>query len=124
MLLHLEITLILTTNFIGFWDARNLREFFPIDVRSPEYRRRLPMSQQFDAVIIGAGITGTAIAYELSKKGYQTLNIDKLPAAGHGSTGNTCAIIRTHYSTLEGTALAYDSYHRDIIEGSSFSVLG
>jgi sarcosine oxidase subunit beta len=68
------------------------------------------MSQKFDAVIIGAGITGTAIAYELSKNGYKTLNIDKLSAAGHGSTGNTCAIIRTHYSTLEGTALAYDSY--------------
>jgi len=68
------------------------------------------MNQKFDAVIIGAGITGAAIAFELSKKGYKTLNIDKLSAAGHGSTGNTCAIIRTHYSTLEGTALAYDSY--------------
>ena len=68
------------------------------------------MIQKFDAVIIGAGITGTAIAYELSRKGYKTLNIDKLSAAGQGSTGNTCAIIRTHYSTLEGTALAYDSY--------------
>ena len=68
------------------------------------------MTQNYDAIIIGAGISGAAIAYELSKKGYKTLNIDKLAAAGHGSTGNTCAIIRTHYSTLEGTALAYDSY--------------
>ncbi len=35
--------------------------------------------------------------------------VDKLPAAGYGSTSSTCAIIRTHYSTLEGTAVAYES---------------
>jgi sarcosine oxidase subunit beta len=68
------------------------------------------MTQSYDALIIGAGISGAAIAYELSRKGYRTLNIDKLPAAGYGSTSNTCAIIRTHYSTLEGTAIAYDGY--------------
>ncbi len=68
------------------------------------------MNPNFDAIVIGAGISGAAIAFELSKKGYKTLNLDRLAAAGQGSTGNTCAIIRTHYSTLEGTALAYDSY--------------
>ncbi len=68
------------------------------------------MNQSYDAIIIGAGISGAAIAFELSKKGHKTLNLERLAAAGHGSTGNTCAIIRTHYSTLEGTALAYDSY--------------
>jgi sarcosine oxidase subunit beta len=68
------------------------------------------MAQDYDAIIIGAGIIGASIAFELSKKGYRTLNIDKLSAAGAGSTANTCAIIRTHYSTLEGTAMAYESY--------------
>ena len=68
------------------------------------------MTQKYDVIIIGAGISGAAIAYELAKKGCKTLNLDRLAAAGNGSTGNTCAIIRTHYSTLEGTALAYDSY--------------
>ena len=68
------------------------------------------MSEHYDAIIIGAGISGSAIAYELSQKGYRTLVVDKLSAAGNGSTSNTCAIIRTHYSTLEGTAFAYDSY--------------
>jgi len=38
------------------------------------------------------------------------LNIDKLAAAGYGSTANSCAVIRVHYSTLEGTAIAYESY--------------
>lgn len=68
------------------------------------------MNQQYDAIIIGAGIIGCSIAYELSKKGYKTLNIDKLNAAGLGSTANTCAVIRVHYSTVDGTAVAYESY--------------
>ena len=33
-----------------------------------------------------------------------------MPAAGYGSTSNSCAIVRTHYSTLDGSALAYESY--------------
>ncbi len=68
------------------------------------------MTPSYDTVIIGAGISGAAIAFELSKRGYRTINVDQLEAAGRGSTSNTCAIIRTHYSTLEGTAIAYDSY--------------
>jgi sarcosine oxidase subunit beta len=65
----------------------------------------------YDAVIIGAGIIGAAIGYELSRKGRRTLNIDMLPAAGYGSTSNSCAIIRLYYSTLDGCAMAYDGYH-------------
>ena len=67
------------------------------------------MSGNYDVLIIGSGILGVSIAFELSKLGYRTLNIDKLPAAGFGSTSNTCAIIRTTYSTLAGTAIAYES---------------
>ncbi len=65
----------------------------------------------YDVVIVGAGIIGAAIGYELSKKGRRTLNIDMLPAAGYGSTSNSCAIIRLYYSTLDGCAMAYDGYH-------------
>lgn len=68
------------------------------------------MAETYDAIIIGAGIIGAATAFELSKRGFRTLNIDMLPAAGYGSTSNSCAIIRVHYSTLDGTALAYDGY--------------
>ena len=66
------------------------------------------MQDQYDAIIIGAGIIGSNIGFELSKAGYTTLNIDKLPAAGYGSTSNSCAIIRTHYSTWAGVAMAYE----------------
>ncbi|MCK5100141.1 MAG: FAD-binding oxidoreductase, partial [Desulfobacteraceae bacterium] len=68
------------------------------------------MNQKYDAIIIGAGIIGCSISYELSKKGWKTLNIDKLKSSGQGSTANTCAVIRVHYSTIDGTAVAYESY--------------
>ena len=69
------------------------------------------MNDRPDAVIIGAGVIGAAIALEMAREGYRTLNVDKLAAAGDGSTGSTCAIVRTHYSTRDGTALAYESFH-------------
>ena len=38
----------------------------------------------FDAVIIGAGVIGAALALELSKAGFKTLNVDKNHDAGWG----------------------------------------
>ncbi len=68
------------------------------------------MRQDYDAIVIGAGIIGAAVAFELAKKGWRTLSVDRLPAAGYGSTAASCAIIRTHYSTLNGVAMAHESY--------------
>jgi sarcosine oxidase subunit beta len=67
-------------------------------------------TRQYEAIIIGAGIIGANLAFEMSKAGYKTLNIDKLPAAGYGSTANSCAIVRTHYSTWAGVAMAYEGF--------------
>ncbi len=64
----------------------------------------------YDAIVIGAGIVGTCTALELAKSGRKILCVDKNPVAGAGSTGNSCAIIRTHYSTLNGAALALSNY--------------
>ena len=69
------------------------------------------MSKSYDAIIIGAGVIGTATAFEMAKKGWKTLSIDRNGEAGHGSTSGSCAIIRVHYSTLEGTEFAYEGYH-------------
>jgi len=69
------------------------------------------MARTADAVIIGAGVIGAATAFEMAKLGYKTLNVDANAEAGHGSTSGSCAVIRVHYSTLEGTALAYEAYH-------------
>ncbi|MDP6331179.1 MAG: FAD-dependent oxidoreductase [SAR324 cluster bacterium] len=68
------------------------------------------MNRTADVVIIGAGIIGSATSFELAKRGYKTLNIDKLPASGYGSTSNSCAIVRAHYSTWDGVAMAYEGF--------------
>jgi sarcosine oxidase subunit beta len=64
-----------------------------------------------DAIIIGTGVIGTALAYEMTKAGWTTLSVDRNSAIGHGSTAGSCAIIRMHYSTLDGSALAWEAYH-------------
>lgn len=69
------------------------------------------MSGNVDAIIIGAGVIGCATAFELAKKGYKTLNIDKQPDAGSGSTSNSCALIRFFYSTYDGVAMSFEGYH-------------
>lgn len=68
-----------------------------------------------DVIIIGAGIIGCATAFELSKAGYKTLNIDKLGDAGMGSTSNSCSMVRMTYSTLDGIRMAQEcfSYWKD-----------
>jgi len=68
------------------------------------------MNTKYDAIFIGAGIIGVPIAYELTKMGYKTLNIDKLSDAGEGSTAASCAIVRAHYSTEDGVAMAYEGF--------------
>lgn len=69
------------------------------------------MNKKYDAIIIGAGIIGCCVAFEMAKKGYKTLNVDKLPTSGYGSTSNSCAIIRLHYSTPEGVSTAREGYY-------------
>ena len=67
--------------------------------------------KRYDAIIIGAGIIGNCISFELAKKGYKTLNVDKLSGSGFGSTAGSCAIIRLYYSSPEGVALAREGYY-------------
>lgn len=67
--------------------------------------------ETFDAIIIGAGVIGNAIAFELAKLGWRTLNVDKGPDAGSGSTSSSSAIIRTYYSVEASCALAYEGWH-------------
>ncbi len=68
------------------------------------------MSKSYDTIIIGAGIIGCCTAFELAKRGYRCVNVDKLHGAGYGSTAASCAIIRFHYSTPDGVAMARESY--------------
>ncbi|MEM9038590.1 MAG: FAD-dependent oxidoreductase [Actinomycetota bacterium] len=67
--------------------------------------------ETYDAVIIGAGVIGGAIAFELARRGWRTVSVDKGPAAGFGSTSASSAVIRFSYSTPTGCAAAWDGMH-------------
>ena len=69
------------------------------------------MSKKYDAIVIGAGIIGACVGFELAKQGNKVLNVDKLPGSGLGSTSGSCAIIRLHYSTPDGVAMAREGYY-------------
>ncbi len=70
-----------------------------------------PSTPTFDAVVVGAGVIGAATAFELGRRGHRVLCVDKQPAAGFGSTINSCAIVRFSYSTHNGVAMAYEGLH-------------
>jgi sarcosine oxidase subunit beta len=63
-----------------------------------------------DAVIIGAGVMGSAIAFELAKRGYRTLNVDTRMTAGAGSTSSSSACVRFHYSTWDAVLLSWEAH--------------
>ncbi len=65
--------------------------------------------RSYDVAIIGAGVLGSAAAMELSKKGYSVCVVDMLSGPGRGSTSYSCGIVRCHYSTYHGVALANES---------------
>ena len=52
----------------------------------------------YDAIVVGAGISGAATAYHLAKAGEKTLLIERGELAS-GGTGKSAAIIRQSYST-------------------------
>ena len=64
-----------------------------------------------DVVVIGAGVIGSAVALELTRRGLRTLSVDALPAAGFGSTSASSAIVRFSYSTPTGVRMAWEGLH-------------
>jgi sarcosine oxidase subunit beta len=64
-----------------------------------------------DAVVIGGGIIGCSIGRSLAGRGLRTVVVDKGPEPGAGSTSASSAIVRFHYSTLDGVKLAWESKH-------------
>ncbi len=64
-----------------------------------------------DAVVIGAGVIGSAIAWELARDGHRVVVVDKGGGVGNGSTSASSAIVRFNYSTWAGVALAWESLY-------------
>lgn len=69
------------------------------------------MSDSTAAVIIGAGVMGASIAYDLARRGRRVTVVDKGDAVGGGSTSASSSVVRTNYSTLDGVLAAWESTH-------------
>jgi len=67
------------------------------------------MATDADAVVIGAGIIGAAVALELARSGRRVLCVDKGPAPGAGSTSASSSIIRFSYSTIDAVLTAWEA---------------
>ena len=56
------------------------------------------MTKTADIVIIGGGITGCSLAYNLALHGATNVILLEKAGIGSGGTNRSCAILRTHYS--------------------------
>jgi sarcosine oxidase subunit beta len=65
------------------------------------------MKSSYDAVIIGAGVHGLAIAYYLGRRGVTNVAVLDKGYLGGGASGRNTAIIRSNYRTPQGVAF-YD----------------
>ena len=63
------------------------------------------------AIVIGAGVIGCSIAFEMAAKGYEVISVDKAQGPGQGSTSASSAVVRFNYSTFDAVALAWESFH-------------
>ena len=62
-------------------------------------------------VVIGAGVLGCAISWELRKCGADVVVVDRNGDVGHGSTSASCGIVRRFYSQPGMVRLAHESSH-------------
>lgn len=65
--------------------------------------------ESLSPVIIGAGVMGCSIAFQMARAGHRPIVVDKGAAAGAGSTSASSALIRFNYSTLDAVKLAWES---------------
>ncbi|CAN5462577.1 FAD-dependent oxidoreductase [soil metagenome] len=75
------------------------------------------MKSSYDVVIVGGGVHGLAIAYELAKRGVRDVAVLEKAYIGAGGSGRNTAIVRSNYRTPEGVAFYDESVH--IYEGLS-----
>ncbi len=82
------------------------------------------MPRTADAVIVGGGVMGCSILYNLAKGGMARCVLLEQDVLGSGSTGRSQAICRMHYSNPVTASLAWESlkiftHFSDVVGGTS-----
>jgi sarcosine oxidase subunit beta len=67
------------------------------------------MTQNFDAIIIGAGVIGTSIAFHLAERGLKPVILER-KQLGFGATGSSSGLVRMHYDLEVESQLAWTSF--------------
>jgi sarcosine oxidase, subunit beta len=72
------------------------------------------MSESADAIVIGAGVQGAALAFHLARRGVQVTVLER-GTFGGGATGRSSGLVRMHYDVEPESRLAWASfrYFRD-----------
>jgi sarcosine oxidase subunit beta len=75
------------------------------------------VSEQADAIVIGAGVQGASVAFHLAERGLRVLVLERSAVAA-GATGRSSGFVRMHYDLDKEAALAWVSfpYFRDWAE--------
>jgi sarcosine oxidase subunit beta len=68
------------------------------------------MTAVHDAIVIGAGVIGTSIAYHLAAFGARDVVVLDRAQVGSGTSSQSSGILRTHYSVPENVELARRSW--------------
>jgi glycine/D-amino acid oxidase-like deaminating enzyme len=67
------------------------------------------MSQNFDAIIIGAGVIGISTAFHLAERGLKPVILERREI-GYGATGKSSGLVRMHYDLEVESRLAWTSF--------------
>ena len=67
------------------------------------------MTESADAIIIGGGIHGASLAFQLARRGLNPLVLERRFVAA-GATGRSSGLVRMHYDLEPESALAWASY--------------
>ena len=65
-----------------------------------------------DVIVIGAGVIGCSVAFELARDGFSVCVVDRGTGPGQGSTSASSAVVRFNYATWTGVAAAWESKQR------------
>jgi sarcosine oxidase, subunit beta len=71
-----------------------------------------PLRSQYDVVIVGAGVAGLSVAYELAKAGVGNVAVLERAYPGAGASGRNGELIRSAFSSTEWCGLFNESLRR------------